>query len=306
MELTIECPECSAKFSVDSDKMPPVGAKMKCSVCEHIFVNETSVESVSVAKGSSGRYTVLVADDSPDVCDVIEGVFRGKNVDVVKAYDGAEALAKAEELLPHVAILDVALSKLYGFEVCLNIKAHSDMQHTKVILLPSLYDKTRYKRNPVSLHGADDYIERHHIETELVGKIDHLLGPGSIVDEAPESVSDEASAVAPAESVPSKEEIAEKLGALPTPGDSDDESSEEKARKLARIIVSDIALYSSEEVDTGIRDGNFYGTLKEDIKDGIRFFRKRFPSPDMPVELYLKEAFEEFRIKRTNELEGDG
>ncbi|MCK4846282.1 MAG: zinc-ribbon domain-containing protein [Deltaproteobacteria bacterium] len=306
MELTIECPECGAKFSVDSDKMPPVGAKMKCSVCEHIFVNETSVESVSVAKGSSDRYTVLVADDSPDVCDVIEGVFRGKNVDVVKAYDGAEALAKAEDLLPHVAILDVALSKLYGFEVCLNIKAHEDMQHTKVILLPSLYDKTRYKRNPVSLHGADDYIERHHIETELVGKIDHLLGPGSIVDEVPESVSGEASAAAPVESVPSKEEIAEKLGALPTPVDSDDDSSKEKARKLARIIVSDIALYSSEEVDAGIRNGNFYDTLKEDIKDGIRFFRKRFPSPDVPVELYLKEAFEEFRIKRTNELKGDG
>lgn len=303
MELTVECPECSAKFSVDSEKMPPAGAKMKCSVCEHIFINEPSG---GVSPSADGRYTILVADDSPEVCDVIEGVFRGKNVEIVKAYDGAEALAKAEEILPHVAILDVALSKLYGFEVCLNIKAHQDLQHTKVLLLPSLYDKTRYKRNPVSLHGADDYIERHHIENDLVGKIDRLLGPGSIVDE---SVGDEAekSVAAPSvESAPSKDEIAKKLGASPAPVASDDQSAEEKARKLARIIVSDIALYSSEEVDEGIRNGKFYDTLKDDIKDGIRFFRKRFPSPDVPVELYLKEAFEEFRLKRTNELQGNG
>lgn len=305
MELTVECPECSAKFSVDSAKMPPPGAKMKCSVCEHIFINKPlEAPEVSPTSSSAGdRYTVLVADDSPDVCDVIEGAFVGKNVDVVKAYDGADALAKAEELLPHVAILDVALSKLYGFEVCLNIKAHEDMQHTKVILLPSLYDKTRYKRNPASLHGADDYIERHHIENDLVGKVDRLLGPGVIVDES--AVGEGAPAEVPAQSL-SHEETAKKLGASPEPVASDDQSSEDKARKLARIIVSDIALYSSDEIDEGIRNGKFYDTLKDDIKDGIRFFRKRFPSTDVPVEQYLKEAFEEFRIKRTDELKVDG
>jgi hypothetical protein len=103
-------------------------------------------------------------------------------------------------------------------------------------------------------------------------------------------------------SVPAvKEEDAELLGAAEKPIAPEDAEAQEKARKLARIIVSDIALYNSEQVEEGIRNGNFYQLVEKDIRDGIKYFKNRVPGR-IPAGAYFKDALEEFVSRKKKEL----
>ena len=68
----------------------------------------------------------------------------------------------------------------------------------------------------------------------------------------------------------------------------------EKARRFARIIVSDIALYNQETVVEGIRNGNFFELLKNDIDDGRDLYLKRIPEAIRARKDYYQEAFDNF------------
>jgi len=76
--------------------------------------------------------------------------------------------------LPFLMIMEVALPKIYGFEVCKRLKSRAETKDMKFFLLPSIYDKSKYRRDPASLYGADDYIEEHDLSTQLIEKINAL------------------------------------------------------------------------------------------------------------------------------------
>jgi len=298
------CPKCKARFKLDESKIPAAGVKLRCSKCRTIFaIKKKAVPGEIKEPQPAKACSVLIANSDPSVCDTVEEILKSGNMEVLKAYDGVDALATIEKRRPHVAVLDVALPMMYGFEVCEHVKGHTELKDTKVILMASIYDKTRYKRNPVSLYGADDYIEKHHIHDDLLPKINRLiLSPGheevkekEPMKEAEEGVTHE---VKPE---PAGEKDVEKLKAGERVIDDKDREAEEKARRLARIIVSDVALYNGNLVSEGVRDGTFYKLMGDDIKEGLEHYKKRVP-PSIPAESYLKEAFEEFISRRKKEM----
>jgi len=65
---------------------------------------------------------LLIADDLRDNADSLTAYFRSANHEVRTAYDGAEALAEAEDFRPHVIFLDIGMPKLSGHEVCRRIR----------------------------------------------------------------------------------------------------------------------------------------------------------------------------------------
>ncbi len=73
-----------------------------------------------------------------------------------------------------------------------------------------------------------------------------------------------------------------------------DPEAVEKARRFARIIVSDIALYNQEAVIEGIRNGTFYELLKNDVQEGRDLYEKRVPSRIRAMKDYYQEAFDNF------------
>jgi hypothetical protein len=84
----------------------------------------------------------------------------------------------------------------------------------------------------------------------------------------------------------------------------EDPEAVEKARRFARIIVSDVALYNQEAVIEGIRNGNFYELLKTDIQEGRELYEKRVPDAIRAKKDYYQEAFDNFiaAAKRRNRL----
>ena len=300
------CPKCKTRFKIDESKMAGAGVKLRCSKCRTVFtVRKKAADRETRAPSAAAKsYKVLIANSDEDICSRVEEILKNEHFEVFKAYDGVDALAIIEKNRPNVAILDVALPMKYGFEVCEHIKGHVELKEAvKVILMAAIYDKTRYKRNPTSLYGADDFIEIHHLHDDIVPKINRLIlssehepaAAGAPAKEAEEVVTREVKPEAP-----SGKDL-EILRAGEKVIDDKDRDVQEKARRLARIIVSDIALYNEDLVSEGVRNSNLYKLLKDDIKEGLEHFKKKV-SPSISAETYLKEAFQDFISKRKLEM----
>ncbi|MES2124926.1 MAG: PAS domain S-box protein [Gemmatimonadota bacterium] len=81
---------------------------------------ETPTKSV---KGTGRR--VLVVDDNRDSADSLAMLLEMEGHETRTAYDGDEALARAEEFRPELILLDIGLPKKNGYEVCRAIRAQS-------------------------------------------------------------------------------------------------------------------------------------------------------------------------------------
>jgi CheY-like chemotaxis protein len=73
--------------------------------------------------GASATRRILVADDNRDSADTFASLFRMAGNEVATAYDGVEALTVAEQFRPDVALLDIGMPKVDGYEVCKRIRA---------------------------------------------------------------------------------------------------------------------------------------------------------------------------------------
>ena len=68
------------------------------------------------------QYKILMADDEPDVLDIMARKVALKGYDVVKAYDGITAWDMAQSESPDIFVLDINMPGLDGFQVLKNIR----------------------------------------------------------------------------------------------------------------------------------------------------------------------------------------
>ena len=115
-------------------------------------------------------YKILVVDDEVDIVDFIDGYLTGEGYEVVKAYDGVEALDKMRQDLPDLVVLDVMLPGLDGFEVCKQMRTES----TVPILMVTAKDTDVDKIVGLEI-GADDYMPKPFNPRELVARIKAIL-----------------------------------------------------------------------------------------------------------------------------------
>ena len=146
-----------------------------------------------------------MANESAAFCSAVQKVLASEPFDVFTYNDGKVALSAIEQLKPDVVLLDVALPSMYGFEVCDAIRKNPAIAAIKLILIASVYDKTRYKRSPMALYGADDYIEKHHIPDSLATMIYRLVSGQKTVSSSARKSEEEGQAAVEA---PSPREMA--------------------------------------------------------------------------------------------------
>ncbi len=78
--------------------------------------------TAGTARATAGRRRVLIADDLRDSADSLALLLESMGHDVHLAYDGAQALQAIELLRPEVALLDLGMPKLSGYDVCRRIR----------------------------------------------------------------------------------------------------------------------------------------------------------------------------------------
>ena len=115
-------------------------------------------------------YKILVVDDEADIVDFIDDYLTGEGYEVIKAYDGIEALDKMQKDLADLIVLDIMLPRLDGFEVCKQIRAESAVP----ILMLTAKDTDVDKIVGLEI-GADDYMPKPFNPRELVARVKALL-----------------------------------------------------------------------------------------------------------------------------------
>lgn len=76
----------------------------------------------------------------------------------------------------------------------------------------------------------------------------------------------------------------------------------EQAKRLARAIVSDVAIYNQEKVESGIKNDDIFDTLDEQLEEGRQHFFSRV-SPDLNPEKIYNLAVVDVLIKRAGKIE---
>lgn len=317
--MLVGCPECKTRYRLDDSRVQAAGVILRCVTCRTLFrlAGKAPVSQPGAGDGMVRRdgtpVTVLVANESPDFCAAVERTLSPEPFRVICSHDGGETMGIIERSLPDVVLLDVALPTMYGFEICERVRNNPAFATVKTILIASIYDKTRYKREPQSLYGADDYIEKHHIPDSLAAKIYRLVFGQQAVEadsveaaEAEGELCPEAGGEGPATEA-AQESVREEIrldeeSKTSVRQDPDLAVAHEKARRLARIIVTDIALYNQKQVEEGIRAGTFRELFSEEIREGRLLFERRVPQEVREGTSYLEDAFEEFITRKSLEL----
>ena len=103
-------------------------------------------------------FKILIADDEPDLRDMVRYNLRVQGFEVIVAKDGEEALEMAVSERPHLIVLDIRMPGLSGLEVARKIRQTDEIATTPIIMLTAL-DQERDEVGSFEA-GADDYIQK--------------------------------------------------------------------------------------------------------------------------------------------------
>jgi DNA-binding response OmpR family regulator len=117
---------------------------------------------------------VLVADDDPDILDLVRYRLERSGYAVATATDGGEAVRLAGELSPALAVLDVMMPGLTGFEVTRKLRDDPQTARIPVILLTARAQEADVQEGFAA--GADDYLRKPFSPRELSARVQAVLG----------------------------------------------------------------------------------------------------------------------------------
>ena len=116
---------------------------------------------------------VLIADDEPDILEILKYNLEKEGYDVVTAKDGDEALDKAKLTKPDLIVLYMMMPKKSGMEVCELLRAQNAFKETLIMFLTALSDDTTQLKGFDT--GADDYVTKPVSPSVFVSKVNALL-----------------------------------------------------------------------------------------------------------------------------------
>jgi predicted Zn finger-like uncharacterized protein len=284
--VVIVCPKCKIRLKIDEGKLKEEGSRFKCPKCGTVlFVKKP----VPASTKEVDKTKIIVAHSNPAIVNEITSLLNKNGYQTITSPDGIDAMVKTIKEHPFLVIIEVSLPKIYGFEVCKRLKARAETKDTKFILVSSLYDKNRYKREPLSLYNADDYIYDYQLSELLMEKVNALKGAKP--EEKKVEVKEQAEKL-DLEKIEKKEEqqLRTETEILKTELDE----KIERARRLARTIISDIYLYNTPRADRAIRNNSFYTDFASEIKEGMKLYESRIPQDVRERGDFFKETIQDF------------
>ncbi len=116
------------------------------------------------------KETVLVVEDEKEIADLIEIYLSNDGYQVLKAYNGTDALDILSKEVIHLVVLDIMMPGIDGLEVCRRIRADNNIP----ILMLSAKSEDMDKILGLSI-GADDYLTKPFNPLELLARVKSQL-----------------------------------------------------------------------------------------------------------------------------------
>ena len=116
---------------------------------------------------------ILIADDEPDILEILSFNLTAEGYEIITAKNGNEALDKAKQHMPDLIILDVMMPGKNGIEVCNILRSHPIFNPTLIIFLTAMADESAEIKGLET--GADDYITKPVSPKILTSKVNALF-----------------------------------------------------------------------------------------------------------------------------------
>lgn len=116
---------------------------------------------------------ILIADDEPDILEIIQYNLTKEGYEVITAEDGDEAIGKAKIVRPDLIILDIMMPKKNGVEVCEVLRSQPSFKETLILFLTALSDEGSHVRGLEM--GADDYVTKPISPKVLISRVNALF-----------------------------------------------------------------------------------------------------------------------------------
>src|SRR5438270_6319610 len=116
---------------------------------------------------------VLIADDEPDILEILKYNLEKEGYQVLTAKDGDEALDRAKHHHPDLIVLDMMMPRKNGMEVLELLRAQSAFRETLIMFLTALSDETTQLKGFST--GADDYVSKPVSTSVFVSKVNALF-----------------------------------------------------------------------------------------------------------------------------------
>ena len=113
---------------------------------------------------------ILVADDDRELLDLLTFAFQRAGFEIIQASDGEQAIVRFQEQQPALALLDVNMPKLDGFQVCQRLRLQSSVP----IIMLTVRNQEEEILRAFEL-GADDYLTKPFSPRQLVARVKAAL-----------------------------------------------------------------------------------------------------------------------------------
>lgn len=116
---------------------------------------------------------VLIADDEPDILEILKFNLSNEGYQVFTARDGDEAIDRAKFVQPDLIVLDIMMPKKTGVEVCEILRKQAAFKNTLILFLTALSDEGTQIKGLET--GADDYVSKPISPKVFISRVNALF-----------------------------------------------------------------------------------------------------------------------------------
>ncbi|HUH98718.1 MAG TPA: response regulator [Anaerolineales bacterium] len=116
---------------------------------------------------------ILIAEDEPDIRDLVAFTLRFAGYEVVAANNGEEAVQMASQELPDLILMDVRMPRMTGYDACRAMKANPDLKDIPVVFLSAKGQESEIQTGLEA--GAEEYLLKPFAPDQLTDRVRAIL-----------------------------------------------------------------------------------------------------------------------------------
>jgi CheY-like chemotaxis protein len=117
---------------------------------------------------------ILIAEDEPDIRDLLAFTLRFAGHEVFAATNGEEAVELAPQVNPDLVLMDVRMPRMTGYEACRMLKANPALKDIPVVFLSAKGQESEIQQGLEA--GAEEYLLKPFAPDQLTNRVKAILG----------------------------------------------------------------------------------------------------------------------------------
>ncbi|MDP1779832.1 MAG: response regulator [Anaerolineales bacterium] len=116
---------------------------------------------------------ILIAEDEPDIRELVAFTLRFAGHEVITTSNGEEALQQANQIIPDLILMDVRMPRMTGFEACRAMKTNPALKDIPVVFLSAKGQDSEIQSGLDA--GAEEYILKPFAPDQLTERVKAIL-----------------------------------------------------------------------------------------------------------------------------------